>query len=591
MSQQRHVIKKQYLDLRIGSNIEAFELQNQVSALYRSKIIPLLEVYCDRLSEPDSILRIDTLDIDLGEIDLQTLETDFVTAVEKYLFQQLTKKIDSLIKSPADQSPPLTKVAKQPSLADPTASRLELLNYFLQTGRLSWWCDTLSQSALEDCCDHLLKVSPVALKVLLQTKIKHIHALRRLIYQFSDQTLTKLVALLAPIGSQWVSPYLRDMQVLMPQVDSFRGINFQQFRLKLWQGIFGPLSLGSTFSGNVDLAIQNQLLQLATSFQLSASTLRQDMLGALEQLHTEGVDFNSELPTILTARSQTTVTPRIRFQSEIEHLISLLTVLKNFNNEHPLSLSLQANIDTLLRQLFLLLQDAAKSPSINAPHLEIAALVTSLEQEMLPDYHSLGQQIKAVAQSIKFSASAPESLTASALFNEPSDSFNKSDEIYVQNAGLILLWPFLNRFFETLSLLRANQFVNDWTASQAILLLQYLVDKSVEIPEYQLPLNKLLCGVDLLVPVAARLEISELAKTECNTLLTAVIHNWSVLKSMTPDGFRHAFLQRAGILRRHNANWLLQTERETYDVLLDQLPWSIQVIKLPWMEQVLYTEW
>lgn len=591
MSQQRHVIKKQYLDLYIGSNIKAFELQNRVSVLYRSKIIPLLEVYCDRLSEPDSILRIDTLDIDLGEIDLQTLETDFVAAVEKHLSQQLAPKNDSLVESQAGQILPLEKAARQLSLTDSTTSRLELFSYFLQTGHLPWWCTSFSQSTLEDYCDDLLKTSPVTLKALIQTKIKHVHALRRLIYQFSDQTLIKLVALLAPVGAQWVSPYLRDMQVLLPQMDSFQGIDFQQFRLKLWQEIFGPLSLSSTFSGNVDLAIRNQLLQLATSFQLSASTLWQDMLGALDQLRAEGVGFESELPAILTARSQTTTNTRIRFQSEIEHLISLLTVLKKINTEQPLSLSLQANIDTLLHQLSSLLQGAAKSLSINPLYLEIAALVTSLEQETLPGYHSLGQQIKTVSQLIKSSARSPESLTASALFNESSDSFNKSDEIYVQNAGLILLWPFLTRFFETLNLLRTNQFVNVWTAGQAILLLQYLVNKSVEIPEYQLPLNKLLCGVDLSVPVAARLEISELAKTECNTLLTAVIHNWSALKSMTPDGFRHAFLQRAGILRRHNANWLLQIERETYDVLLDQLPWSIQVIKLPWMEQVLYTEW
>ncbi|MEO1401775.1 MAG: contractile injection system tape measure protein [Cyanobacteria bacterium J06635_1] len=42
---------------------------------------------------------------------------------------------------------------------------------------------------------------------------------------------------------------------------------------------------------------------------------------------------------------------------------------------------------------------------------------------------------------------------------------------------------------------------------------------------------------------------------------------------------------------RNNDHWLLQIERETYDILLDQLPWSIRVVKLPWMPKLLYVEW
>ena len=169
--------------------------------------------------------------------------------------------------------------------------------------------------------------------------------------------------------------------------------------------------------------------------------------------------------------------------------------------------------------------------------------------------------------------------------------FSDSEEIYIYNSGLVLLWPFLPRFFESLKLIQRGQFVNSESAERAVLILQYLVDAATEIPEHLLPLNKILCGIDLLEPVAANLEISEPQRDECENLLSAVIGNWSILKNTSIEGFRRAFLQREGILKVRDGSWLLQVEQATYDILLERMPWNISVVKLPWIEGVLYVEW
>ena len=252
--------------------------------------------------------------------------------------------------------------------------------------------------------------------------------------------------------------------------------------------------------------------------------------------------------------------------------------------------------------------DASESPftrSATTLLTEIDSLATELAREETPPaYRPVIDQIQAIVQSIKLQTRSPKppisSAVASALpaasappapFKHPVDPFSQSEEIYIQNAGLILFWPFLNRFFETLNLVQANQFIQPQANQRAVLLLQYLVDASTHIPEHLLPLNKLLCGLDLLAPIEAILEITELEQTECDNLLLAVIRHWSALKSTSPDGFRQAFLQRAGMLRRFNDKWLLQVERKTYDVLLDQLPWSVRVVKLPWTPEMLSVEW
>ena len=610
MTPQRHTIKQQILELQVGSNIKAFELQNQLSELYRSKIIPLIDAYCNQFSDPDTLIRIDTLDIDLGEIDLQTLETDFVAKVKERLYEQLAEQLGSSTSTPPTDIPSVTRaVAARPDRSpenarsqpptNPTASQLEIFSYFLRTGLLPWWCDALSPSDLEDCCEQLLRTSPVALKAVLQTQLKYAIPSQRLVNQFSDQTLINLTTLLAPTGSQWLRHYLQDMQTLMPQVESLQGLPTRQLRLKFWQGIWGQLSFNPRPHSNANSAIRDNLLQLATSFQVKVSTFWQQMLSALEHLQTEGVRFESELPTVLSDRPSTTANTSAPFQSAIDNLGNLLSALKDLDNNPPLLSSLRAHIDALWSQLNALRLETSSAFSNRASTqtllTDIETLVAELETHAPTVYDPLIEQIKAVVPSIERSITSPaRSLEVPASpnpFNQSVNSFSESEEIYIQNAGLILLWPFLTRFFETLNLVQANQFIDLQAAERAVLILQYLVNTATEIPEHWLPLNKLLCGLDLSAPVPATLDIAEIEQHECDTLLTAVIQNWSALKSTSIEGFRQTFLRREGILRVYRDDWLLQVEQKTYDILIDQLPWSIRVIKLPWMTQVLYSEW
>ncbi|MGB8699159.1 MAG: contractile injection system tape measure protein, partial [Thermosynechococcaceae cyanobacterium] len=66
---------------------------------------------------------------------------------------------------------------------------------------------------------------------------------------------------------------------------------------------------------------------------------------------------------------------------------------------------------------------------------------------------------------------------------------------------------------------------------------------------------------------------------------------WSALKSTSVAGLRTSFLQRPGLLRQTEEGWHLQVEPQTFDVLLNDLPWSIGIVKFAWMPHPIYTEW
>src|SRR5262249_41296575 len=109
---------------------------------------------------------------------------------------------------------------------------------------------------------------------------------------------------------------------------------------------------------------------------------------------------------------------------------------------------------------------------------------------------------------------------------------------------------------------------------------------------YELILPKILCNVPLETPVESNLELTPAEREEAAALLEAVIRHWEALRNTSVDGLRGTFLIRPGkVSLRDDGDWLLQVESKSYDILLDQLPWGIGMIKLPWMERMLWVEW
>ncbi|NER47631.1 MAG: hypothetical protein F6J92_13195 [Symploca sp. SIO1A3] len=467
MNQQRHVIKQLILELQLGSQEGAFELQNEVSELYRTKIVPLMDELLSQFSHPDIVHRIETLELDLGKIEIENLERSLTEKTTQYLSQYLEGHGDAGTRGRGDGEMgrwgdgEMGRWAESRTGKSEFAESLELLTYFIRTGTLPWWAKPLSKQELEKCCQSLLISAPDTLLSLLFTPDER--PLKRIIYQFSDRILLQIGQILAPnLSSSFAQGYQSMTDTLTPQ----------QYRLEYWRGLFYSL-----------LARQN--------LPLDEQQIRQEV-----QLH----------------------------------LASYQTQRQQVSGKEP-----QLSDNPLVQQ----------------------------ELELSPSNNPL---------------------------RESSGRFSQAEEIYVPNAGLVIIWPFLERFYQTLGLVEGKSFKNLESGERAVLILQYLVDGSIDIPESNLPLNKILCGFDPFEPLPTAFEPTEAEKAECQTLLSAIIQHWSSLKNTSIPGFQQLFLERKGILRVRDGCWLLQLEQAPQDVLLDSIPWSIRVVKLPWMEEIVYVE-
>ncbi|HIJ94638.1 MAG TPA: hypothetical protein HPP94_02660 [Desulfuromonadales bacterium] len=165
--------------------------------------------------------------------------------------------------------------------------------------------------------------------------------------------------------------------------------------------------------------------------------------------------------------------------------------------------------------------------------------------------------------------------------------------LLVRQAGLVLLHPFISRFFEACNLTEAGcTHLCSADLPRAAALLQFLASGREELYEFELGFIKILLGMrpDSPLPVCAGLLTTE-DRTEAEQLLQSAVTHWSVLKSSSIQALRSSFIERQGIVRETDNSWRLNIDRTSYDILLEQLPWSISIIKLPWMRQAVVTEW
>jgi hypothetical protein len=164
-------------------------------------------------------------------------------------------------------------------------------------------------------------------------------------------------------------------------------------------------------------------------------------------------------------------------------------------------------------------------------------------------------------------------------------------ETFVPNAGVVLCWPFLSRVWEALGLTQADAFVDEAAAQRAALLLQFIASEQAAAPEYQLTLNKLLCGVRAQTPMMSEIEVTTAERELIEQMLSAMIAHWKVLGSTSIPGLRETFLLRPGYLSLKEDGWHLRVRTGPFDVLMEQLPWSIATIRYPWMEKLLWVQW
>ena len=170
----------------------------------------------------------------------------------------------------------------------------------------------------------------------------------------------------------------------------------------------------------------------------------------------------------------------------------------------------------------------------------------------------------------------------------------RGDTLYIDNAGLSLLIPFLPAAMRDAGLLNQDgDFPDHRARAVAILLLAEATGESTIPPSGlvtdPLALNKILCGWPEEIPWTGE-KLPEAACKAADRILHTVAAHWKAMAGLDAQSLRREFLQRRGVLKRAPYP-VLHVEKKTQDTLLNDLPWVLSIIRTPWMDAPMKVAW
>ncbi len=173
-----------------------------------------------------------------------------------------------------------------------------------------------------------------------------------------------------------------------------------------------------------------------------------------------------------------------------------------------------------------------------------------------------------------------------------NNTYDKADEdgaYYVQNAGLIIVHPFMNNLFKYCGLVDPEtQKLID--AELCVHLLHYIATGKTNQPESNMLFEKFLCNIPVQQSISRHIKLSRKHKTHAKKVISAVQENWSAMKNASVELLQYEFLQRPGKLVIDD-NLTLTIERKAQDILLDRMSWGFGLVKLPWKKDFVYVNW
>ena len=176
IAQQQHIIQKVSFDLDFGNEDNVRQFQNRFVDTFQKNVLPDLEKVFETWSGADEVIKIDKINIDLGDFDLNTS----ANALAQNMLLQVKKAIQSKLTTTAKNGK-LDRISLE-------KAKLEIILHFLKKGFLP---PTTFKINLEDDFKYLLQEKPSQLINGLKTAIDEVGGviIRRVALQFSDEIL------------------------------------------------------------------------------------------------------------------------------------------------------------------------------------------------------------------------------------------------------------------------------------------------------------------------------------------------------------------------------------------------------------------
>lgn len=633
---QPHQIRRLILDVAVEPPADARQVQARVTSLCHGPLADALDEACTGTDKADRHLLIPRLELDLGRISAQDLDT-LPHRVGRALRRRLQ---ETVAEATASSESTRDEKAESPELRTAPAHLAAILRNFFTHGTLRWparpWA--IRQDFIDTCVEWLEDAGER--RWLLRQIAERPSVRGRLLGQFDDEEFDRVLAVLAgePIehihrlrsrvrgytanlrtpGAGAASGPAAENEVVLesllvqrqkgseaalPSPATHRAAALRSFFLSgdrsgaagLWQNRDRFVDACLEWLEDADErrwlrrqvarhpAVRRRLTQQfdAHEFRRLCATLMEVPPARIDQLREPAERFLERLlagpqpaPSLTTESGMLVPEPIV------------LALLARDANETTILAALEEQLAADLQQIF---RDRDQGSADLARVVRQAADALPPLAPLLASLARRTEKQPATTASREPQTRPHPTKSTESEPTEPNE--DRTGEFPIENAGLVLLGYFLPALFENLDLIDDGRFRDMEARLHAVQLSQFLVTGRRLNPEYELTLNKVLCGLPLQAPVPLDVGLTDEETEEGEALLRSAIEHWKTLKNTSPDGLREGFLRRPGILAESPDEWTLQVERRGPDVLLETVPWTYGVIRYDWSDKPLVVEW
>lgn len=573
-----HLIRRQTLEFVVTDGEDPRALQEVARRLCDEELLPAMEQVMSRSTPADEWLRIGRLELDLGRIDRREFGPQLLARMQQRLGEALASHWDEAVELQGAVMPDARWDLEMPLRADAARSALAALGHYLETGLTPWWY--AGDFDLDEQLLQLLADDQAGLQACLQ-RLPPDRVAARLARQLPEPTLASLLAMLVQdLGGEWALELADWGRLLRRLPASGQGTASRVFHQALLAYLLPPLPQSASLQQLHLSAVSHALHRLADALSLEQPALVQQLSA---EAATRPAADNPVSRLLLTLEQRDGVPARARRSSTGQRRggVDSTTADRPHGVDHP---------GTREHRSGGVYEETPRGTGVpKAVPSQPEATAGSASRRM----HGPEPAAQAGPESLH-AAAASSGVTPDTETAQPAsvkDIPELAEGHFLDNAGLVLLWPFLPGFFQQLGLADKQGFLSGQDRERAVLLSAFLVGEQTRFFENDLLLNKLLCGWPLLEPVELALQPTDREMEEVRTLLSSVIGHWQTLGKTSVAGFREAFLKREGRLRHDDLGWQLTVNRNAHDVLLESLPWGLGLISLPWMAEPLRVEW
>lgn len=598
MNALNHIIQKVVLEIDTDSMKVANSLKNNCSAFIKNELLPLIEKELNNLyvkkNESIQIEKISvSVDAKLSHVDF-TFSSEVKTEVKK----QLQKKVQEAIS--ASQIKSENTEIKSTNTVSATEKKSNTLIYFLKHGRMPWWNSKSNTINFSD--NNLLEiVNETDFRLQFRSIISKNEVQKRLLNQFNNTQIALFLSSQNQKSIQNSIGKISENKII--QQLSTETIHFKK---EFWTTLFNYVlnynyeSISTFFNEKLQswpFTLYEFVLELSQFTPINKTFLSNS---TEKKLNSTDDKTSKQTLNSISENQSSSETENINIQNQTTKNNTLENSIdKEILSEKPVSTVPENSIETQLNNSVEHLENSNQ----NKQTKEVPSLVdkTTLKESSATNEHK--EEVSSIEDTTTFKENTTVNDKKSHSVSE-IDSKDKKDEsleenyansellkkgVYVENAGLILLHPFIKMLFQNCNLLDDKNAINN--KELAVHILHYAATKQENDYEYTMLFEKFLCGLPLEYPIKREVNIEDYQKNHIEELLTAVVNHWSALKNSSTDILRTEFLQREGKLDLLDANPKLTIERKTQDILLDKIPWNISIVKIPWIEKIMYTEW